>query len=360
MNDYSEIPVQYPYIVSASRSTDIPAFFADWFFNRLAAGFSIWKNPFNGKEIKISYADTRFIVFWSKNPKPLLQHLDKLQARNIDCYIQFTFNDYVKEKYEQKVPSVDNRLETFHALAEKLGPERLIWRFDPLILTDKVDLDDLLGKIEYLGDRLYKKTHKLVFSYVNISTYPSVKRNMDKAGIKYQEWNQPKMMIFAKELAELNQKWDFKLATCAEEIDLTQFKIFHNKCIDDELIIKLAYRDKKLMDYLGVEIKRFAKQQEVQGSLLDLNVQQNNSSPSNLPSNVIKINDELYALKQLTRKTKDSGQRTDCGCIKSKDIGQYNTCIHGCVYCYANHDLTKVRKNFAAYQANKNGVKISV
>ena len=86
-----------PVIVSASRSTDIPAFYPDWFFKRLEIGYSVWTNPFNGIRSYISYEDTRFIVFWSKNPRPLLSYLDRLDERGIGCYIQYTVNDYEKE-----------------------------------------------------------------------------------------------------------------------------------------------------------------------------------------------------------------------------------------------------------------------
>ena len=95
---------QAPVIISASRSTDIPTFYADWFFHRLKVGYSAWTNPFNGVKSFVSYDKCRFIVFWSKNPSPLLEHLDELKERNIGCYIQYTLNDYVKEGLEKGVP----------------------------------------------------------------------------------------------------------------------------------------------------------------------------------------------------------------------------------------------------------------
>ena len=91
---------QSPIIVSASRSTDIPAFYADWFFERLQIGYSAWTNPFNGVKSYVSYSDTRFIVFWSKNPKPLLKYLDILDQKQIGCYVQYTLNDYVQERLD--------------------------------------------------------------------------------------------------------------------------------------------------------------------------------------------------------------------------------------------------------------------
>lgn len=136
-----------PIIISASRSTDIPAFYIDWFIHRLKEGYSAWVNPFNGVKSYISYNKTRFIIFWSKNPKPLLPQLEYLKKRNINCYIQFTLNDYVSEGLEKNVPSVEERIETFKTLVEKLGKGSVIWRFDPLMLTNKIGPDELLNKI---------------------------------------------------------------------------------------------------------------------------------------------------------------------------------------------------------------------
>ncbi len=137
LSDGRIVEAQAPVIVSASRSTDIPAFYCDWFFHRLKEGYSAWKNPFNGKSLYISYEKTRFIVFWSKNPKPLLTRLDELGERGIGCYVQFSLNDYACEGLEPNVPSLDERIETFERLVEKLGKGGVVWRNDPLVLTDK-------------------------------------------------------------------------------------------------------------------------------------------------------------------------------------------------------------------------------
>ena len=125
--DGTVVEAQAPVIVSASRSTDIPAFYTDWFFHRLKVGYSAWTNPFNGVKSYVSYAKTRFIVFWSKNPKPLLQYIDILKERGIGCYVQYTLNDYEKEGLERGVPSVDERIETFKQLVDRLGKGSVIW-----------------------------------------------------------------------------------------------------------------------------------------------------------------------------------------------------------------------------------------
>ena len=116
INNSEKVEAIAPIIVSASRSTDIPAFYSEWFFSRLRYGYSAWTNPFNGVKSYVSYKNTRFIVFWSKNPKPLIPHLATLKEYGISCYIQFTLNDYVAEGLEKAVPSVESRIETFNIL----------------------------------------------------------------------------------------------------------------------------------------------------------------------------------------------------------------------------------------------------
>lgn len=320
---------QAPIIISASRSTDIPAFYADWFFNRLKVGYSAWTNPFNGVESFVSYEKCRFIVFWSKNPEPLLKHLEELKERNICCYIQYTLNDYVKEGLEKGVPALEKRIDTFKRLVDKLGRGRVIWRFDPLVLTDQIGIDDLLRKIENIGDQLNGYTEKLVFSYADIATYKKVKSNLDKSGINYSEWTKGQMVEFAQRLVELNKSkgWNYVLATCGEVADLDGIE--HNHCVDDNLMIRFAYHDKDLMDFLGVEIH---------------NVENSLFGAEPIPTKAIKLNDTQYAIKK--KDNSDKGQRIACGCMVSKDIGEYNTCPHLCEYCYANESKEVALKNW--------------
>ena len=309
------VSMQAPMIVSASRSTDIPAFYADWFFHRLQKGYSAWTNPFNGVKSYVSYDQTRFIVFWSKNPRPLLPYLHILRERNIKCYIQYTLNDYEREKLE-KVPSLSNRIETFKLLVEQLGKGAVIWRFDPMI-----SVEDLLVKVQSIGDQLKDYTEKLVFSYADIAMYKKVKHNLEVNGIPYHEWDTEQMDEFADKLSTMNRKrgWNFQLATCGEKIDISKYDILHNRCIDGDLITRLAWDDKELMDFMKVHIEEvpaptlFGKPELPQGAIL-------------LPHNHYFI----------SKHKKDPGQRQFCECMASKDIGEYNTCPHLCEYCYAN------------------------
>lgn len=122
------VEAQSPVILSASRATDIPAFYMEWLINRLRKGYCVWKNPFNGIESYISLKDVRFIVFWSKNPASLIPYLSCLHDMGINCYVQYTLNDYFQESLEPGVPALATRIATFHKLHELLGDYGVVWR----------------------------------------------------------------------------------------------------------------------------------------------------------------------------------------------------------------------------------------
>lgn len=348
IENHQVVDAQFPQIISVSRSTDIPAFYADWFFKRLEKGYSAWTNPFNGVKSYVSYRDTRFIVFWSKNPQPLIKYIPYLKQKNIRCYVQYTLNDYVREGLEKGVrPSVDERIETFKALREAIGiAGSVVWRFDPLILTDAIGIDDLLQKIEYIGTRLKGYTEKLVFSYADIELYAKVKRNLDANKIIYREWTEEDMYEFARQLSEMNRRlgWNYELATCGERINVNEedpqslfslYGIKKNHCIDDSLIVRIAWQDKALCRFLNMDI--IAEEATLFGS-------------SERPAHAISIDDTHYAIN--TKSNRDTGQRECCGCMKAKDIGEYNTCIHMCEYCYANTTKAKAAENFNKHRMN--------
>ena len=302
-----EVVAHAPIIISASRATDIPAFYADWFFDRLEKGYIRWHNPFNGKDSFVSFANTRFVVFWSKNPAPLIPHLHILRESRIGCYVQYTLNDYEKDGFESNVPALQHRIDTFKRLVDTLGEGSVVWRFDPLVLTDAVSEESLLEKIDNIAKYLCGHTEKLVFSFADIASYKKVGKNLIKAGIKYKEWDNESMLSFAKKLSELNESWGLRLATCSEPIAVEQFNIDHNRCIDPELIARLAPNDAVLQNFL------------------------------------------------FNART-DGGQRKHCGCILSKDIGAYNTCPHGCAYCYANTTPQSALANYHRHNPNNDSI----
>ncbi len=303
----------HPVIVSASRSTDIPAFYSKWFFNRLDRGYCLWINPFNQARQYICFDKTRLFVFWSKNPEKMLHSLQVLDSRKINYYFQFTLNDYDADDLEPAVPPLRHRIEVFKRLSDQIGKARVIWRFDPLVLTARIDARALVEKIYRVGEKVSNYTEKLVVSFADIATYPKVRKNLDRAGIPYRFFREEDICFIAEKLGQLGDDLGLEVATCAEETDLGAYGIGHNKCIDDRLIIKNFSADDRLMAFLGV----------------------NNLYPNLFPGF------EAGARPNL----KDRGQRKACRCIVSKDIGQYNTCPHLCRYCYANFSEKTVLKN---------------
>ena len=319
----------YPIIVSASRSTDIPAFYAKWFANRLAAGYAVWYNPFNQQPMKISFDKTKVVVFWTKNPAPLIPYLGELDKRGIHYYFQFTLNDYEAEGFEPNVPSLTERVETFKKLSSLIGKERVIWRFAPIIMTSQLQPRDILKKVWKVGNLIKGCTEKLVFSFVDVKSYRKVQNNLIKdtdmftrETIDMAEPNEDQIQEIVDGLAKLRDHWkkedgwDLTLATCAEKINLEQYGVEHNKCIDGDLMERIFADDKELVYYLRT------------GKLPEPDLF------GNIPD-----------LPPKGKDLKDKGQRKLCGCMISKDIGMYNTCRHLCTYCYANTSRNVVLAN---------------
>lgn len=317
-----------PVIISASRSTDIPAFYAKWFINRLKAGYCVWYNPFNQKPMYISFAKTKAVVFWTKNPEPLIPYLQELDKRGIHYYFQVTLNDYVNEGFEPNVGPVEHRVAVFKRLSDQIGKEKVIWRFDPLIVTPNLTVRQLLTKVYHVGNQLKGYTDKLVFSFIDVRAYRKVQNNLIKETsfftrdtVDSAEPSGNYLEKLVDGLAKLrdhwkSEGWNITLATCGESIDLEKYGIKHNRCIDGELMERLFPEDKELVYYLRT------------GKL----------PQPNLFGGIPEIPPDRKDLK-------DKGQRKVCGCMISKDIGMYNTCRHFCVYCYANTNKEIVIKN---------------
>ena len=328
-NDFGEIvEATAPVIISASRSTDIPAFYAKWFFNRLAKGYCAWYNPFNQQKMYISFKNCKVVVFWTKNPKPILPYLHKLDEIGIHYYFQVTLNDYVKESFEPNVSSVEDRVETFKKLSDMIGKEKIIWRFDPLIIAPNITPRDLFTRIWNIGNKLKGYTDKLVFSFVDVKAYRKVQNNLvkdtqlfTKKDVENAEANHAQRIEIVEGLKKMREAWrregwDVEMATCAEDIDLESYGIEHNRCIDGELMKRVFADDEELIYYLNT-LKW--PQRDMFG--------------------------QLPTIPQKKKNVKDTGQRKICGCMVSKDIGMYNTCQHFCVYCYANTSKELVLKN---------------
>lgn len=283
-------------IISASRRTDIPAFYADWFVNRLREQYLLVRNPFNYHQVKrvsLARQDVDAIVFWTRNPEKLLSHLPLLNSMRHAYYFQYTITGYPRA-VEQSVPQVQLAIKRFKQLSDLIGSERVIWRYDPILLSNLTNISDhkrLFGEIA--GD-LRGKTRRVVISFADF--YKKTERNLNSVkGLRCEDIvkndaAQAELAIFMASVAKYN---DMEIRTCSEKQGLSQFGIAHGKCIDDDI----------LRSVFGISLSG----------------------------------------------EKDKGQREECGCIKSIDIGTYNTCLHGCTYCYATFNSQLATKNKAAH-----------
>lgn len=277
-------------ILSASRRTDIPNYYSDWFLNRIKEKYVYVRNPMNPHQVSridISPEVVDCIVFWTKNPKPMMERLDEL--KEYKYYFQFTLTGYgtdiecnVPHKKEVVIP-------IFQELSKKIGKERVIWRYDPIMFTEKYTSEYHLKAFEQIASALNGYTEKCVISFVD--TYEKNKKNMAELGIKQLEKNQ--LFDFAKQLSRIASNNNMEIGSCAEILNLEQCGIKHNSCIDKKLIESI----------IGCKINA----------------------------------------------SKDKNQRKECGCIESIEIGTYNTCKNGCKYCYANYSQESVKRSCDKY-----------
>ena len=276
-------------IISASRRTDIPAFYSKWFMNRIKDGYVLVQNPYNTKQIRkvfLTPFQVDAIVFWTRNAKPLIPYLDDLDKLGYNYYFQYTITGY-KRELERFTPSPQKAIETFIELSDKIGKEKVIWRYDPIILSDYSSYNEHLRLFEKISNMLENKTDKVVISFAD--SYKKITNNLKNIGYKDILENKKELYLFCEELSNIVKDRNIQIETWTEEIDLSIFGINPTKCIDDKLLDKL-------------------------------------------------FNKNLCAIK-------DKNQRKECGCVESIDIGMYNTCSHGCVYCYATFSDNTVKKN---------------
>ncbi|MBK8808073.1 MAG: DUF1848 domain-containing protein [Bacteroidales bacterium] len=290
-----------PLILSVSRATDIPAFGGEWFLKSLDNGYFRWQNPFNGSVQYVSITALRAMVFWTKNPQPLIPILPQINKYCNQYYFLFTLNNYDIEGYEPFVPKIEARIKTFKQLSQLLGKEKIQWRFDPLLLSDQLSLNELKQRIYDLGTELCNYTNKLIFSFVEIEKYRKVKSNILRFQSTTREFTNEEKTEMLDFLEVCLAQWkstnpEFEICSCAQEIDLSNRALKHSACIDYQLLQKLFPDDLLLQNF-------------------------------------------IYSCKI----KKDKGQRPFCNCFYAKDIGVYNTCNHNCIYCYANSGTA--RKN---------------
>lgn len=281
-------------IISASRRTDIPAFYSEWFIHRIREGFCEVPNPFNPSQISrvsLRPEDVDVIVFWTRNTSPLFPRLKELDERGYRYYFLYTVLDY-PELLEPHAQPCDNRIDTVRRLAGTVGDDRVIWRYDPIVLSTITSVDfhkEVFGRI---AAELQSATRQCVISFVDIYRKLTKRlRWLEERGCRIREPVAEEVAELAGFIQKTAREHGMLVKSCAEQIDLTPWKVFPGKCIDDVYIAST----------FGISVEA----------------------------------------------AKDPSQRPACGCVISRDIGCYGTCLHGCRYCYATSTEEKARARFA-------------
>lgn len=277
-------------IVSASRRTDIPAFYAEWFINRVRAGYCCVPNPFNPQQVtrvSLRQQDVDVIVFWTRYPLPMMEYLHELDVRGFRYYFLFTLTGYPRF-LEPHAPTYEQAILAFRKLAQAIGPERVIWRYDPVIVSNHTPFEYHTTNFEQLCCALEGSVRRAIISLMD--NYKSVALRLDRLradGFNYLSHPETERGFaeMVQSIAASARRHDIELVSCAEEVDMTTLGVQPGKCIDDQLIGRI----------FGIEVTH----------------------------------------------QKDPGQRKACRCVVSKDIGVYDTCRYGCTYCYATHSAAK-------------------
>ncbi|MDR0335111.1 MAG: DUF1848 domain-containing protein [Methanomassiliicoccaceae archaeon] len=276
-------------IISASRRTDIPAFYSEWFFNRLNEGYALVPNPYNADRlgrVELSPKNVDCIVFWTKNAEPMLDKFLKLDEMGYPYCVHFTMTPYGRD-IEKGLPPKPILMETFRKMSERIGAERSVWRYDPVIVDAEHPVGWHLERFGEMCGRLRDHTERCFISFVD--PYKSLEK-------RFRGLTDDETAGIASGFSEIAGTNGIELFTCAEGADLSRYGIGHGACIDQKLIERIIGH-------------------------------------------------------RITAK-KDANQRNECNCIESVDIGAYSTCPHGCSYCYAVSGRETMMRRVAAHDPN--------
>lgn len=278
-------------IISASRRTDIPTYYSEWFFNRLREGYVLVRNPMNARHIsRISLSPEAVdgIVFWTKNPVPMLSRLGELEP--YPYYFQFTLTAYGRD-VEPNLPGKNGVLiPAFQELSRMAGRERVVWRYDPIFLSDRYTVEYHCRYFRVLAAKLGEYTEKCTVSFLDF--YRSTARNMRSLHIREMTAAQQREMM--ERFSEIAGEYGLYIDTCSEAISLEDLGISHASCVDRERLERIGG----------------------------------------------------YRLKA----GRDRNQRKECGCAASVDIGAYDTCGNGCLYCYATDSPPRAAERVRAHR----------
>jgi len=260
--------------------------------NRVRAGYCLVPNPFNRLQVSrvsLEPAHVDAIVFWTRNPGPLLPHLSELDDKGYRYYFLVTLMANPRQ-IDPGCPPVESAIQNLRLLADRIGPEKVIWRYDPIFLSTVTDPGFHLNAYKHIARALRGYTHRSVVSIVHV--YRKIHRRIGELaaqGIELLPRHDETLSALLRSLAEIAQMNEMEIRSCADALNLQQYGIEPGKCVDDELISRV----------------------------FGLNLQVG----------------------------KDPCQRRQCGCVASKDIGMYDSCPSGCIYCYAVTNFKRARAN---------------
>jgi hypothetical protein len=269
-------------IISASRRTDIPAFYSEWFMNRVRAGHCAVVNPYNRRQVRpvsLASADVDALVFWTRWPEPLMPHLDELEEAGLGSYcFLFTITGY-GVPLEAEGMAVERQVACFQRLARRLGPLRVTWRYDPIVVAEAFPPSYHLEQFNRLADQLQAHTPRVVVSVV--TNYRKTERRLGSLGPEYQpaSWPAEQTTALLHQLAHTAEQRQLPLEVCCSPADAGELGLVQARCIDVDLLSR--------------------------------------------------------AFNRSFSARKDPGQRRECRCAVSRDIGATNSCLFGCAYCYA-------------------------
>lgn len=286
-------------VISVSRRTDIPALYSEWFMNRIRAGFAHYRNPFGGKmcEVSLRPDDVMAFVFWSRNYAPLLQYLPELDDLSYGAYFHYTLTDFGLP-LEPYTPSTAQVIEVFHQLARRYSPRHVLWRFDPLIYSQTMANNYFVKKFTNLAQQLQGATQRCYISFADFyRKLDKTLRPLVRQGFKFHEPSLQEKIDLIGQFVEIGREYGIRIYACCEQDILQVPDVEQAHCIDPVLLHEL--------------------------------------------------------FPQKFRSLKPASTREGCGCFASRDIGAYETCIHGCVYCYANSSHKKALARFKAHKSQQ-------
>lgn len=280
-------------IISASRRTDIPAFYSEWFMNRIRDGYVKVMSPFSYRITTVSLRpeDVIAVVFWTKNGRPLSAQISELKNRGYTMYFLYTVNNFPKI-LEPDTPDLRHTIETMEKISSQFDRKVIRWRYDPIVISSDINLKSHMKNFAQLCSLLRPYTDQCIFSFCDY--YKKTIRKMTKRGINFSIVAKEEALNAALAMSEISVSYGISLLCCAHDF-LAQNSIKKARCIDGNFISELTNHRNSL--------------------------------------------DAILRLKQ-------AGSRKECGCLESIDIGAYNTCYHGCVYCYATTDPKDSREKY--------------